>query len=219
MNIKNYPLKAGQWMAEVTKKRYVVWHGTQGRTRDTPSNGKPGRATTTIDTWNSDTTRVATAWLVDRDGTIYKAFDDRQWAYHLGVPGPMGKYDKQSVGIEIANELGLDRIGNKFYAFDKVTPNTEYKGKYFMRNWRGHEYFASLDEAQVDACIELTLDICERHSIDPVFFSPSTTYAFPLCFDSATILCHSNCRKDKIDLILEPWAWDKIKAAGIKVVT
>jgi hypothetical protein len=50
---------------------------------------------------------------------------------------------------------------------------------------------------QLDAAIELTLDVCRRHDIDPVY--PSTSY-FPRCFQVATIICHSNSRKDKLDL-------------------
>ena len=49
MNIKSYPLKRGQWFEEATERKYVVWHGTAGRTLHTPSSGRPGRATTSID--------------------------------------------------------------------------------------------------------------------------------------------------------------------------
>ncbi|HLL72744.1 MAG TPA: N-acetylmuramoyl-L-alanine amidase [Pyrinomonadaceae bacterium] len=217
MKIKNYPLKSGQWLTQVIKKKYVVWHATEGRTSATPANGQPGRATTSIDTWNSNPDRIGAPWLVDRDGTIYKTFDDKEWIYHLGIKGVLGKFDKISAGIEIANEGVLQRNGAKLYAFGNITPNTEYKGKSFERKWRKGQYWASLDETQVDACIELTLDICNRNSIDPVFYYPSTSYAFPQCFDKATILTHSNCREDKTDLILEDWVWDKIKAAGIKL--
>ena len=34
MNITNYPLKRGQWYEEATKKQFVVWHGSEGRTRN-----------------------------------------------------------------------------------------------------------------------------------------------------------------------------------------
>ena len=50
-----------------------------------------------------------------------------------------------------------------------------------------------------DAGIELTLDICRRHDIEPSFYYPSTTFDFPRCFQVATIVCHSNCRRDKTD--------------------
>jgi hypothetical protein len=90
------------------KRKYghVVWHGTAGRTLHTPSSGRPGRATTSIDGWNLDALRVGAPYLVDRDGTIYRTFDDSAWIYHLGIKGTNGRYDKSSVAIEFANEQG-----------------------------------------------------------------------------------------------------------------
>jgi hypothetical protein len=215
MNITDYPLKRGQYYEEPTRKQFVVWHGTDGRTRCTPASGRPGRATTSIDTWNLDANRVGAPWLVDRDGTIYKTFDDSGWIYHLGLNGTKGHYDRFAVPIEFANEGPLTLDGDRLYAFGMNTPNTIYTGHHFAAEWRDGNYFAELDEAQVDAGIELTLDVCTRHQIDPVFYYPSTTYDFPRCFQVATIVCHSNCRKDKTDLFLPDWVFQKIEAAGI----
>ena len=99
------------------------------------------------------------------------------------------------------------------------TPNTVYNGPFIAHDWRGFSYFAQLDEAQVDAGIALTLDICQRHKIEPVFYYPSTTFDFPRCFQVATIICHSNCRADKTDLCLPQWVFDKIEAAGIRIAS
>jgi len=217
MNIKPYPLKRGQWFADMTVKKYVVWHGTGGRTSHTPVYGRPARATTSIDGWSLNSDRVGAPWLVDRDGTVYKTFEDSAWIYHLGLKGTNGRYDKSSVAIEFANELALDLEGDRLHAFGMSTPNTVYTGPFFSYDWRGHGYFAQLDEAQVDAGIELTLDVCRRHDIDPVFYYPSTTFDFPRCFQIATIVCHSNCRADKADLCLPEWVYEKIQAAGIRL--
>jgi hypothetical protein len=219
MNIKPYSLTRNQWFGEVTTKQYVVWHGTAGRTSHTPVFGRPGKATTSIDGWNLNADRVGAPYVVDRDGTIYKTFEDTGWIYHLGLKGTGGRYDKSSVAIEFANELALSLDGNRFYAFGMHTPNTVYGGPYLTEDWRGFRYFAQLDEGQVDAGIELTLDICRRHNIEPVFYYPSTTFDFPRCFQVATILCHSNCRRDKTDLCLPKWVYEKIEAAGIKLQT
>ena len=219
MNIIPYPLKQNQWIPEVTTKRYVVWHGTAGRTSHTPVSGKPGNATTSIDGWNLNEDRVGAPYLVDRDGTIYKTFEDMDWIYHLGIRGTNGRYDRMSVAIEFANELALFQERDRFYAFGMNTPNTVYDGPILATPWRGRFYYAQLDEAQVDAGIELTLDICRRHDIEPVFYYPSTTFDFPRCFQVATILCHSNCRWDKKDLCLPKWVYEKIEAAGIKLQT
>ncbi|HYK05961.1 MAG TPA: N-acetylmuramoyl-L-alanine amidase [Thermoanaerobaculia bacterium] len=218
MKTKSYPLKNGQWFPELTEKKYVVWHGTAGRTRHTPVSGRPGHATTSIDAWNLNADRVGAPYLVDRDGTIYKTFDDVGWIYHLGLKGTKARYDKASVAIEFANEGGLSLDGDRLHAFGMNTPNTVYTGPVLSHEWRGFNFFAQLDEAQVDAGIELTLDICRRHDIDPVFYYPSTTYDFPRCFQVATIICHSNCRADKTDMCLPEWVFEKVEAAGIKVV-
>ena len=217
MNITNYPLKRGQWFADITDKKFVVWHGTAGRTMHTPVSGRPGKATTSIDGWNNNADRVGAPWLVDRDGSIYKTFDDAGWIFHLGIKGTNGRYDKSSVAIEFANELALDLDGDRLYAFGMNTPNTIYNGPFITYDWRGSQHFAQLDEPQVDAGIALTLDICQRHGIDPVFYYPSTTFDFPRCFQVATIICHSNCRADKLDLCLPEWVYEKIQAAGIRL--
>jgi hypothetical protein len=121
--------------------------------------------------------------------------------------------------IEFANELALDREGKHHYAFGINTPNTIYTGKVLDRDWRGFQHFAQLDEAQVDAGIALTLDICDRNRIKPAFYHPSTTFDYPRCFQVATIICHSNCRADKTDLCLPDWVYEKIKKAGIRLVS
>jgi len=217
MKIIDYPLKPGQWFGDLTTKKYVVWHATLGRTRCTPAWGHAGRATTSIDAWGLDGARVGAPYVIDRDGTIYKAFNDLGWIHHLGIPGTNARYDKASVAIELANEGPLTLDGDQLYAFGMNTPHTRYTGFDFTADWRGQTHFAELDEPQVDAAIELTLDVCKRHDIAPVFYYPSTTFDFPRCFTVATIVCHSNCRKDTLDLFLPDWVFQKIEAAGIRL--
>jgi len=219
MNIQRYALDRGQFFPDMTAKKYVVWHGTAGRTTHTPVSGRPGKATTSIDGWNANGDHVGAPWLVDRDGTIYQTFPDSGWIYHLGLPGTNGRYDRRSVAIEFANEGPLQLDGDRLYAFGKIAPGTVYTGPLLAHAWRGFDFFAQLDEEQVDAGIELTLDICRRHDIDPAFYYPSTTFDFPRCFQVATIVCHSNCRADKTDLCLPEWVYEKIQAAGIRLVS
>jgi hypothetical protein len=228
MNITDsHPLKTGEWHAERQEKRWIVWHGTQGRTAMTPFNGRPGDATSSIAHWNNTPGQIGTPYLIDRDGTIYRTFkDDSHWISHLGLKGTNGKYDRASVGIELANELELKKIGERYYAFwddkrNKVSQppaNQEYVGGVVTHPERGWQYWAAFDQAQIAAAIELTLDICARYKLEPTMYFPSTKLDYPGCFDAATILCHTNCRADKTDLILEDWAWNMIRAAGIKPV-
>lgn len=121
------------------------------------------------DAWNRSVDRVGAPWLVDRDGTIYKTFEDLAWIYHLGLKGTSGRYARASMAIEFANELALELDGDRFHAFGMNTPSTVYTGPTLHYDWRGHGYFAQLDEAQVDAGIELTLDVLreDRGRRDP----------------------------------------------------
>ena len=65
--------------------------------------------------------------------------------------------------------------------------------------WRERSYFAQLDEAQLDAGIELTLDVCAgmRSILSSTTRRRRTT--FRVAF---RLRRHSNCRKDKADLFL-----------------
>ena len=96
MNIQQYPLKKGQYFSDLTAKKFVVWHGTAGRTMHTPVSGRPGKATTSIDGWNNNADRVGAPWLVDRDGTVYKTFDDAGWIFHLGIKGTNAAFERAS---------------------------------------------------------------------------------------------------------------------------
>jgi hypothetical protein len=49
MNVQQYPLKKGQYFSDLTAKKFIVWHGTAGRTMHTPVSGRPGKATTSVD--------------------------------------------------------------------------------------------------------------------------------------------------------------------------
>jgi hypothetical protein len=95
------------------------------------------------------------------------------------------------VAVELANEGALALDGERLHAFGINTPATVYTGPHFAYDWRDRHAFAEHDEAQTDAAIELTLDLCRRHEIDPVFYYPSTTYDFPRCFQVATIVSAS----------------------------
>ena len=191
--------------------------GSAGRTPAVAR--KASTITRAIDGWNLTADRVGAPMARRPRRHGLRAFQDAGWIYHLGLKGTKGQYDKQSVAIEFANEGPLDLDGDRLYAFGMNAPNTVYTGVFIPYDWRGFNFFTHLDEPQVDAGIELTLDICRRNKIEPVFYYPSTTFDFPRCFQVATIICHSNCRADKNDLCLPDWVFDKIEAAGIRIAS
>jgi hypothetical protein len=215
----NYPIAPKKVIPTEVKKQYIIWHGSNARTKRTPYGKMPGKATSIIDIWNNSGEKQGVPYVVDLDGTIYKAFDDSKWSYHLNIPTTNGHYDKQSVGIMFANELNLHKDGGRFYAFSDCPHSTnEYVGKKILKKlWKGYEYWAPIDEAQLDSVLDLTVQLCKKYGINPVFYNGSDWN--PRVWEKATIFTHSVVNKDVLDFPpFDPWVIDRIKEKGIAVV-
>lgn len=205
MNLINLPLQTKQWIATKTEKTHIVWHGSFTRT-----------SKEVVTRWNNMAEKHGTSYIICRDGTIYNTFDDSEWNYHLNIPTSRGQYDKRSIGITLANEQHLIKQNGRYYAFEYNQAANQYLGPVIETSWRGYNYFAKLDKEQVRQAITLTLDICSKHNIRPVFY---VGHGFdPKVWERATIFTHAAVKKDVTDLILEPWVIEQIKAAGITVV-
>jgi hypothetical protein len=224
MNVINHPLDPEQWIKVPSRKFHVVWHGTGFRTSATPFNDHPGSISSVIASWQYCLLKTGVPWLVDRDGTVVSTFPDTDWAFHLspGVVAPDGKFytngvmDKMSIGIEIANELALKEQDGKYYPHGNVKPTNQYNGPVLIREFRGADNYADLSPEQADALIELTLDCCSRHKIEPVFYRGGEFN--PKSWEVATIIRHCNCHPKVKDLPVADWVLDKISTAGIKIV-
>lgn len=89
-------LPATQYYRDVVKKTQLYLHHTVG-----------GSAASTFKHWLNPE-HVATAFIIDRDGTIYEVFDPHYWAHHLGLKVPQNtQCNKQSIGAELASEGAL----------------------------------------------------------------------------------------------------------------
>ena len=64
MNIIKYELSDKQYIKEKHEKKQIYLHHTAGN----------GSAKNTIDWWNSNADRIATAYVIDADGTILNCF-------------------------------------------------------------------------------------------------------------------------------------------------
>jgi hypothetical protein len=103
-------------------------------------------------------------------------------------------YAKSSVTIEFANARPRPRRPPPHRLRHEHLEHRLHRPALRLRRC-DYSYLARLDEAQVDAAIELTLTTCRHHEIDPSFYYPSMAFEFPRCFQVATIVCHSNCRR------------------------
>jgi len=107
MNIqKVLRLDATQYYQDRVPKRQIYLHHTVG-----------GSAKSTFDYWNKTPERVGTAYIVERDGTIFEVFPPAYWAHHLGLKEAHNRrVNMESIGIELASEGAL-RLG---YALNAI---------------------------------------------------------------------------------------------------
>lgn len=183
-------LEKKDYIETETQKNLIVLHHTVG-----------GSAKSTIDYWRTDPQRIATAYVIERDGGIYEVFDPKFWAFHLGLKGTGGSVDKRSIGIEIASEGGLIQRDGKLYCFDKVTDRTLFTQDHYDYGmpWRGYRFFDAYSDAQISAVVGLINFLCEKFEI------PKQTSANHFDADDgyrqlSGILGHHHLRPDKSDV-------------------
>jgi hypothetical protein len=95
--LRHLRLTTEQYMHDVVPKTQIVLHHTVG-----------GSVKSTFDYWQQSADRVATAFLIDRNGDTYEVFDPHFWAFHLGLTTANNRRaNMQSIGIELASEGAL----------------------------------------------------------------------------------------------------------------
>jgi N-acetyl-anhydromuramyl-L-alanine amidase AmpD len=149
-------LDSNQYIQETHPKSLLVLHHTEGST-----------AEGTFDQWQNTTSRTATAYIVEKDGTIYEVFDPKYYAYHIGPGSSATPAEKRSVGIEIVCEGELVKEGGLYYCF----PREEYKRRYhgpvfdYGAEWRDYRYWAAYTPEQIGAVNRLADYLCDTFSI------------------------------------------------------
>lgn len=199
-----FVLAPKEFAGDILRKDLVVLHFTAGTT-----------AKSAFDTWRLDPQRVATAYVVDVDGTIYEVFPPQFWAAHLGVKGTNNLHDKRSIGIEIVNVGPLQtstedpsvlnwwpRKSKDAADFSTKFCRLDETHRYRPGPYRGKSHFASFPDVQIDAVSALVRNICDRFSISPTLPASSKRFeADPVTFATYKGVCsHANFRPDKWDL-------------------
>lgn len=189
---RTWRLPEGQFVQDARPKDLIVLHHTAGAS-----------ARSTFDWWRRTDDRIATAYLVARDGTIHEVFDPRFWAFHLGLRGTGGRVDARSIGIEMASEGWLEERDGELFAFGH-----RFEGEVHDHGspWRGHRFWAAYTSEQAGSAIALVDHLCQ------VFGVPRSTPGDHLAFDRGLfdfrgVLGHHHLRPDKTDVHPGfPWA-------------
>jgi len=134
----------------------------------------------TIKSWDRDGKsnkpyRIATSYVMGRrassngddafDGKTFRCFDDKYWAYHLGVKGTKGKYDKNSIGIEMCNYGYCRVVDGKFINYvSREVPADEVVD--LGKEFRGYRYWEKYTDEQIENLRKLLIYLIDKHDIE-----------------------------------------------------
>lgn len=210
---KTYSLPSNQYVPAAVKKEQLVLHFTAGSTVQGAVQG-----------WINTPERVATAYVVDRDGRVYETFSPDCWAYHLGVKGALSPVvEKRSIGIEMVNvgPLKMDAARTKLCWWPRNWSETwcrAYESELYrdvVNEYRGFRYYAVFAAAQLITVRTLCQVLCQRFEI-PFAIAPEEKRSMfdPNFFVSFSgIATHANYRLDKED-VGPAFNWDALIAGS-----
>jgi len=171
-----------------------------------------------IGTLTKNGNHVSVAYVIARDGTIYRLFDDKYWSYHLG-PGTVGGNEtnsKRSIGIEISNFGWVTKDGTKFMTYSNshyCDVADEHGYVELDADYRGKRYFASFTGEQYTSIRLLLKYLTAKYNIPYRFIDDDRRHETFASAGDATqyqgIACHTNFRSDKWDLS-PAFDWKKI---------
>jgi len=100
------------------------------------------------------------------DGVTVRCFPESKWAWHLGVKGTKGKFDKISIGIEICNygSLTKGRDGSYYNYVNSIVPETEVVK--LPNQFRGFEYYHKYTDNQIESVRKLLFYLSNKFNIN-----------------------------------------------------
>lgn len=197
MKIIDQFLPAKQYFQQETEKENIVLHQTVSST-----------AKSALTWWAQTVERVAAAFVVDKDGTIYRCFPEQYWAHHLGLRTRNNTaLNKRSIGIEFVNEgftwPSQSRPGARCW----LRPDgPTYKGLLLKTEqpWRGCDQWPAYTPQQVQAGALLVDHLIKKYNIKRTI-APVGIFDIKAP-DKYGVYCHHNVRIDKTDLSpVFPW--------------
>jgi N-acetyl-anhydromuramyl-L-alanine amidase AmpD len=200
-------LEDDEYIKEKTLKDTIWLHHTAGSSRPD----------WTIGGWEKDELKkVATHFVIGRksssenhsiwDGKILKAFDDKYWAYHLGVNENNLELNSKSISIEVCNygQLNLGKDG-RFYNYINKPINNEDVVE-LSTPFRGYKYYEKYTDCQLDSLRKLIIYLKKRWNIEiesGIYTEEWFDYN-DKWFTTGGLRTHTQVRKDKFDMFPQP---------------
>lgn len=210
-----------EYTKEITNKNTIWLHHTAGGSRpDWSINGwekdhlkdKMGRPIFD-NNGNIQPLKVGTAYVVGRkssttgdnlwDGKILRAFDDKYWAYHLGINSNKSvELNSKSIAIEICNygPLTLGKDGRFYNHVNK--PLNDKEVVKLDKPFRGYEYFEKYTDAQLESTRKLIIYLINKYNItlEGKIYNDKWFDYDDKWFTTGGIRSHGQVRRDKYDI-------------------
>lgn len=214
--IKQVKFEKTKYFEEESAKTQIVLHHTVSGT------GPRGD----IETFTNNTSRIATHFIIDRNGDIYQMFSSKYWAHHLGVQGQVfRKYnftdaitrnallDKCSISIELDSWGTLYKMADNRYRNDygrTISINDEdviYYGNDFkqVNGFNGKKGFERYTIEQLKSLGELLLLFNNKYNI-PLDYKGDEMFNVDIraLSGESGIWTHVSYRSDKTDCHPDP---------------
>ena len=202
------PLDKAQYFQEENKKTQIYLHHTAG--------GGDAKAVSRF--WNSNETRIATAFVIGHNGEIVQCFSSKHWAWHLGIDvedfskngTAYQNLNKTSVGIEVCNYGQLRLKSGKFYNYTGglVDPRNVTT---LEKPFKGFVYWEKYTDAQIESLRQLVTYLCETYDIPKTYRDEIFQIDKEAFKGTHGIFTHNSVRKDKSDIYPCPRIIDMLK--------
>ena len=178
-----------QYFHAKIQKDLIVLHYTAG-----------GSVIGAFQQWVVTPEHVGTAFIIDRDGTIWEVFPPEYWAFHLGGQTSWAT-NQRSIGIELVNWGPLKKNYGSYYAWPNDYSKTIIPDSEVMQvSWRGTGYAHKMPIEQMNAAVALCDMLCDQFQIPRSFTQDHTVYPNVNSIEVKGIHAHENFRHDKTDI-------------------
>lgn len=190
-------LSNDQYFQEEAPKKQIYLHHTAGN----------GNAVGVAKFWNSNDTRIATAFVIGNKGTIVQCFSSKHWAYHLGIDNqdfaPHGlryqNLNKLSVGIEVCNWGPLKQVNGKYINYVKSVVDPS-EVTVLDKPFKGHVLWHKYTDEQIESTRQLLVYLCETYNIPKAYRKEIFAIDTEAFKGTPGIYTHNSVRKDKSDI-------------------
>lgn len=197
LNLIQQPLSPGQFIAEEHTKTQVYLHHTAGG----------GDARSVSKFWNSNSSKIATAFVVGERGEIVQCFSSKHWAWHLGVGSEIFRankiafrdLNKTSIGIELTNWGPLKQVNGKFVNYVGRVVNSANVTT-LEKPFKGHLHWYRYTDEQIESTRKLVTYLCEIYNIPMNYKESIWDIDLNALKNEKGIFTHNSVRRDKSDV-------------------